>query len=458
MDWGAFIEAGAFLVREISLFAATGFLVLGAGDLAIDFIWLVLKLRRLWLRPPAASVATLAPPAAPGRLAIFVPAWEESAVIGAMLGHAVRALDHPDYRIFVGCYPNDPATGRAAAAVDDPRIRIVTGCGQGPTTKADNLNSLWQALLADEAATGVRYKAVVLHDAEDVVHSAELRLFDALIERFDLVQLPVLPLIDPKSRWVAAHYADEFAESHAKELVVREALGAAVPSAGVGCAISREALQALAAAEGVPFDPASLAEDYELGLKLRRLGRRGAFVRLPSVAGGAVVATRGHFPIKLDEAVGQKSRWIAGIALSGWDRLGWSGGLAERWMRLRDRQSLLAALLLLATYTAMILGPIVASLGAASGHPVRLLTPALEAMMLVASLMLVWRLAFRFAFVTYAYGLREGLRSVPRIVVSNAIAMLAARKAIGRYRLARATGAHEWGKTAHSFPAQVPAE
>src|SRR5690348_11633851 len=92
MDWGAFIEAGAFLVREISLFAATGFLVLGAGDLAVDLIWFALKLRRLWLRPPAASVATLAPPAAPGRLAIFVPAWEESAVIGAMLGHAVRAL------------------------------------------------------------------------------------------------------------------------------------------------------------------------------------------------------------------------------------------------------------------------------------------------------------------------------------------------------------------------------
>ena len=75
-----------------------------------------------------------------------------------------------------------------------------------------------------------------------------MRLFDALIERFDLVQLPVLPLIDPGSRWIGGHYADEFAEAHGKELVVREAIGASLPSAGVGCAISRDALAALAEA------------------------------------------------------------------------------------------------------------------------------------------------------------------------------------------------------------------
>lgn len=63
-----------------------------------------------------------------------------------------------------------------------------------------------------EAAEGATFKAVVLHDAEDVVHSAELRLFDRLIERFDLVQLPVMPLIAPGRRGVSATYLDEFAE------------------------------------------------------------------------------------------------------------------------------------------------------------------------------------------------------------------------------------------------------
>ena len=45
---------------------------------------------------------------------------------------------------------------------------------------------------------------------------------------------------------------------------------------------------------------------------------------------------------------------MTGIALAGWDRLGWSGGLAERWMRLRDRRALLAALVLAAAYVALV--------------------------------------------------------------------------------------------------------
>ena len=82
----------------------------------------------------------------------------------------------------------------------------------------------------------------MLHDAEDVVHRFELRIFDGLIDRAAVIQLPVLPLIDRQSRWIGGHYCDEFAEAHVKELVVREAVGAAIPLAGVGCAIERRAL------------------------------------------------------------------------------------------------------------------------------------------------------------------------------------------------------------------------
>ena len=61
----------------------------------------------------------------------------------------------------------------------------------------------------------------------------------------------------------------------------------------------------------------------------------------------------------------------------------------------------------------------------------------------------------RFGFVAHAYGWREGLRSVPRILVGNAISMLAARQAVMRYS---APGKAGWDKTAHAFPAIVPAE
>lgn len=457
MDGGALFEAAAFLVRELALFAGTGFLIFGASDLLVDLIWIGIRLKRIVMRIRPASLDTLPPPARPGRMAVFVPAWHEEHVIGPMLGHACRAWADDDVTIYVGCYPNDPATIAAVEAVGDPRVRLVIGAQAGPTTKAGNLNTLWHALRADEAAGATPAKAVVLHDAEDIVHSAELKLFDRMIERFDLVQLPVVPLIATK-RGVSAAYLDEFSESHKKELVVREAIGASVPSAGVGCAISRAALDHLAGTDGQPFDAASLVEDYEIGVKLHAAGRRGAFVRLPPSPQGTVVATREHFPFDWRDAVAQRSRWIAGIALSGWDRLGWSGSLAERWMRLRDRQAPLAALFLVIGYLLFLTAPLLATAAQLSGQPIALTTPTLEWIGTVLICMLIWRAVTRFAFVAHDHGVVEGLRAIPRIVTSNAITILAARKAIGRYRHARRTGEAVWGKTAHIFPAQIPAE
>lgn len=457
MDGGVLIDGLALLVRELALFAAVGFLILGASDLLVDLIWIGLKLKRPILRVRPASLDSLPPPRRPGRLAIFIPAWREEAVIGQMLARALHVWDGADFCIFVGCYPNDPATIAAVQAAGDERVRLVVGAREGPTTKADNLNSLWRALRSAEAR-GKTFKAVVLHDAEDVVHSAELALFDRMIERFDLVQLPVLPLPDPKSRLTAGSYLDEFAESHGKELVVREALGAGIPSAGVGCAIAREAIGLLAGPGDVPFDADSITEDYEMGLKLHALGRRGAFVRLPAGLKGAVIATREHFPADWHAAIMQKSRWIAGIALSGWDRLGWSGGLAERWMRLRDRQAPLAALLLIIAYFSLLAMPLLGLAADLAGHPILLVTPLLGTLMTIAAGLLGWRLVMRFAFVARSYGLIEGLRAVPRVIVSNAIAIVAAREALARYARARRTGAAEWGKTSHIFPAEIPAE
>lgn len=456
MDWGTLFDTASFVLRELALFAAVGFVLLGASDLLVDIIWIGLKLKRLVLRIPPASLDTLPPPAEPGRLAIFVAAWQEANVIGAMLERAARAWRDDDFRIYVGCYPNDPDTIAAVRSASDSRIRLVIGERDGPTTKADNLNAVWRAMRADEDA-GESFKAVILHDAEDVVHSAELKLFDRMIERFDLVQLPVVPLI-AKRRGVSASYLDEFAESHQKEIVVREAIGASVPSAGVGCALSRPALAHLAGATDRPFDPDSVVEDYEFGLRLYAAGLRSAFVRLPATADGGAIATREHFPNGVADAVRQKSRWMAGIALSGWDRLGWSGGFAEHWMRARDRSALLAALLLCIAYSLFIAFPLLATAAQLSGHEISLTTPLLDSLGTVCLAMLAWRAFMRFLFVARMAGIIEGVRAIPRIVTSNAIAILAAREALKRYWTARRTGRAEWGKTDHVFPAEVPAE
>ncbi len=447
------------VTAELALFAAAGFLLFAIDDLLVDAIYFVRSGWRsltIYSRYPRAFGRQLAPPTRPGWLAVLIPAWDESAVIAPMLRATLARLDHADYRLFVGHYRNDPATAAAVETVDDPRVVMVEIDADGPTTKADCLNRLYGGLVDYEQLIGRSAKAIVLHDAEDVVHPLELRLFDKLVERAAMIQLPVVPLIDPDSHWIAGHYADEFAEAHGKELVVREAVGAAIPLAGVGCAIERTALGRLAARhDGRPFAGASMTEDYEMGLRLGALGVKTMFVRLPAEPGSrAAVCSRGHFPASLDAAVRQKARWIGGIAFAGWDQLGWRGGIGERWMRMRDRRGPLAALVMLAGYTSALLWgqvALAAALGAAIAVPV---SPLLAALMGINAWLLGWRLLMRFGFTTSAYGWGEGLRSIPRAVVANVVAMLAARRALAIHNQG---GPTRWDKTAHIFPREVPA-
>jgi bacteriophage N4 adsorption protein B len=445
--------------RELTLFAAAGVLLGGIDDLLVDLIWIGRSLWRryaVFTRFVAADATGLRPPARPGRLAVFIGAWQEEAVIGPMLEGALASFRHGDYAIYVGCYPNDTATRAIveAIAARDGRVRPVVNARPGPTTKADALNSLWRALQEDERCEGRRIKAVVLHDAEDVVHPEELRVFDTLIERFALVQLPVLPLVDPGSRWVAGTYLDDFAEHHGKTLVVRELLGAGVPSAGTGCAIARPFLAELAAARGGdPFDAESLTEDYELGLRLREGGARGAFVRIPeSSMSDRLVAVRAFFPATIETAVRQRARWMVGIALSGWDRLGWSGGLAERWMRLRDRRAILSALVLVAAYGALVLQGAAAAIHYWRNEPPIFLATWMQALLAMTFALLAWRAGMRWLLVRRAYGRSEAWRAMPRLVIGNIIAMLAARRAVVRYMQMRRAGTVTWDKTVHTFP------
>ena len=447
------------LAEELALFAAVGFLLFALDDLLVDLIYFSRRLWRgaaIYSRYPRAFARTLAPGAQGGWMAVFIPAWDESAVIAPMLRETLSRFGPGDYRLFVGHYANDPATFDAIASVGDARITPVRLDHHGPTTKADCLNHLYAALIAEEARRGSRALAVVLHDAEDVVHPCELMLFAALAGRAAAIQLPVVPLPDPASPWISGHYGDEFAESHGKELVVREAVGAAIPLAGVACSIERSALDRLAATHGgQPFAADSMTEDYEVGLRLGAMGLRTMFVRIPAAPGErAAVASRGHFPASLDAAVRQKARWIGGIAFAGWERLGWSGGLGERWMRMRDRSGPLAALLMVAGYGAMLLW---AQLSVAQGMGAPLavtIGPRLALLLKVNLVLLAWRVVMRASFTTAAYGPWQGLMSVPRLFVANIIAILAVRRALSLHNSA---GPPRWDKTRHIFPKELGA-
>ncbi len=453
----ALIAAAAWHVatHEVLAFAAVGLALSMVDDLVVDLFYLGLVAWRRTSVVPFPAVA-----ADPGWMAIIVPAWDEADVIGAMLGELVARLDYARYRVFVGLYPNDPAGRAAVAAVADARIEVVVCARPGPTTKADCLNHLWRAALAHEASAGLRYKAIVLHDAEDVVDPDELRVFDAHLPRLSMVQLPVQPLIDPASRWVSGHYLDEFAESHCKDLVVRGWIGAAVPSAGVACAIDRNVLSALAGPAGAPFDPTSMTEDYEIGLRIAALGRRGALVRCHGPKG--VIVAREHFPATIGAAIRQKRRWLLGIALDGWDRIGWSPRLADRYMLLRDRKSIVAPLLTALGYLAaamVVLDAVVAwLLPTARGFaPLAPRGSVLFVLLWVNAATLGWRIGWRAGFTGRAHGWREGVRAAPRAVIANLINAAAAAGAVRRY--ARIRAGREiaiWDKTVHRFPTPLP--
>ncbi|MEP3226572.1 MAG: glycosyl transferase family protein [Parasphingorhabdus sp.] len=455
------------LQQELLLFTSLAILVGSIDDLVFDSMWVTHIIKKKWSggRPwhlPKGDNAEANSPIpenwAAGSnaqpLAIFVPAWREAAVIGTMLRRCLAQWNHPHYRIYVGCYPNDDATIAAvvdvASAADN--IRIVICDRAGPTSKADCLNRLWRALCQDELAQSLRFKAIILQDAEDLVHPQALTLFDILIERAALVQIPVIPRRASQSIWIAGHYGDEFAEMHGKQMVLREAMGVSIPSAGVGCALRRDALGQLSAdSHGQPFDAQSLTEDYELGIQLTEGEERGLFARVQDEH-GQWIATQEFFPDTLEAAVKQKSRWMTGIALAGWDRLGWNACWRENWMRLRDRKSSLAALVLALTYLTILLTAFLCALDKAGFYAAQPISEELLALLALNGIFLAWRLAVKAYFVGGIYGWREAILSVPRTIVANVINILAAKHALIQYWISLRGGRLHWHKTQHFHP------
>ncbi|WP_029006083.1 glycosyl transferase family protein [Azorhizobium doebereinerae] len=412
----------------------------------------------------------------PQPFAIMIPAWREADVIALMLETMVSSLDYRDYVIFVGTYPNDP---RTVAEVERMRRRYkqlqrVELPHGGPTSKADCLNWVIQAIFHYEEIHRIEFAGVVLHDCEDVVHPMELYLLNYLLPRKDLVQLPVVSLERHWYELVASTYMDEFAEWHGKDLPVRESLSGMVPSAGVGTGFSRRALLALCAENaGRPFNVDSLTEDYDIGLRLSRLSMKSIFVRFPvryeirrrSIFGAEhatelqmPLCVREYFPDSFRAAYRQKARWTLGIALQSWRQIGWPGSLATKYLLFRDRKTLVTSLFGMLAYVLVIhflLFYVAASLGfwTVRFPPVFADNTWLEWVLIFNLASLILRAVQRGYFVSRIYGFEQGLLSVPRMVVCTAVNFMAAARAWRVFIQNVLFGtAVTWDKTAHVFP------
>jgi len=309
------------------------------------FIALVAILPGAWHRFPWPTGAELAH-LPERRIAILVPLWKEQGVVGRMLERNLAAIRYGSYDFFVGAYLNDALTVAAVAeaACRSSRVHLALVPRAGPTSKGDCLNAIFDRITEYEAAHQVRFEVLVTHDAEDLIAPESLRLINWFSRDYQMVQIPVLPLPTGLAELTHGVYCDEFAEYQQKDIPARQQLGGFLPSNGVGTGFDRRALERLAAARGGRiFDSACLTEDYENGFALHALGCRQIFVPLRLAA--APVATREYFPRRLRAAVRQRSRWVTGIALQGWQRHGWRVPLRQLYFFWRDRKGLAGNLL-----------------------------------------------------------------------------------------------------------------
>jgi adsorption protein B len=423
-------------------------LISGLDDLWIAAVFLTTRRKPfLW---PTESELERTPER---RIAILVPLWREHRVIGRMLEHNLSVVRYSNYDFFVGVYPNDGLTERAVAEVAhaDRRVHLAVCPHDGPTSKGDCLNWIYRRMQNHERRERVRYEIVMTHDAEDLMHPDSLRLINWYSRQYEMVQVPVLALPTPASDLTHGVYCDEFAESQTKDIPVRQRLGGFLPSSGVGTGFDRDSLERLAAARnGTIFDPGSLTEDYENGLRFHLMGLRQAFLPIVFDHSGPI-ATREYFPRKFRAAVRQRSRWVAGIALQGWQQHGWRAGPGQWYWLWRDRKGLVGNLLspaanLLSLYA-------MASWVAGRNHLQEHIPPIVQAICLTAGAFAVLQTSIRAHCCARIYGWRIAALTPLRVLWANQLNGLATATALQQFLGARLRrGNLAWRKTDHVYP------
>lgn len=468
------------LMEMVAGVAGVGVLISSLDDMFIDAYYWVRKLYRWAMVEPKYPPLKLEQllEKEESYLAIMVPAWQEHDVIAQMVENTIATMRYQKYVIFLGTYQNDAKTAAEAdrmARRFPTMVKRATVPNDGPTCKADCLNWIAQSIFLYEEQHAMQFAGLIVHDSEDVIHPLEFRMFNYLVARKDLIQMPVLSLERGWYDWVGATYMDDFAEWHAKEMIVRESLNGLVPGSGVSTCYSRRAIQLLADEnKNQPFNTDTLTEDYDLSFRLKELKTSQVFVRFPvvhkatrkslftgkpyEVEVNSVIATREYFPSTFRTAYRQRTRWILGVSFQGWEHMGWRGGLASKYLFFRDRKPLLTPYIGVLTYFTAISFSIVWLLRLFGLEYLRFpdfveTRNWLYYIYLLSFWFFFNRILHRAYFVTQEHGIVQGLLSVPRIVVGSMINLFALTRAWRIYLTYLITGKRiAWDKTQHFYP------
>lgn len=443
-----------------TILVLVGILVFGLDDLFIDLVALVCQLKPRKLTPKNLAALHLTPQK---RLAIMIANWHEDQILERMIHGNLGRIDYQNYEIFLGVYPNDPKTLLAAKKLSHSymNVHVVINSQSGPSSKGQMLNQIVSHILAFELKHRVLFDILLLQDSEDIIHPLALKLINFKMETNDFVQTPVFCLPTSWKDLTRGTYIDEFAESHTRDLLVRNFLGGGVPSAGVGTAMSRLFVaEVLKIQNNLLLKEDTLTEDYHLGLLAHRLGYESEFVCCYRQKNGYrdFIATREYFPSSVGASVRQRTRWTLGIAIQGYLNLKWSslsqvrGRLFENYFLWRDRRGLLNAPLLICSY--------ILSLGYSAYYLLHGHWPSFiknnQGLAILFGLSLFFmlnRLLQRVRIVYSVYGIEAVSMVLLRWVLANFINTWASFKALRQHLSSLRTGeSPKWIKTEHELP------
>lgn len=448
------------------LFLMVTYVILGFDDALIDWMF--------WWRGLGPQVLNRADQETmqsepQKRIAVMIAGWQEDDVLEHMIKGNSASIEYQNYTFFLGVYPNDSATWTVARGLETrfANVVVIVNEKNGPTSKGQMLNQMVRDILKFENASGQKYDVFAIHDAEDVIHRKSFQVINRLATDNDFIQIPIFSL--PLSKWslVGGTYVDEFAEIHTKDILVRESMGAKIPSAGVGTFMSHRLVSHMIQKYGRLLNPASVTEDYELGVGLEGTSFRSTFgyYLLESEKGREFVATREYFPKIFWRSVRQKTRWTLGISFQGARNLGWKGRLVHKYFLFRDRKGPVANVLVLFGLFLFLVGGLWSSVVWNSIdqslwentlntlHDKGLAVSSVVCIFTLAFIFMANRVGQRFICTARVYGYGLAALVPVRILVANLVNSFASLRATKEFLVSEITGkAPKWAKTAHELP------
>jgi 1,2-diacylglycerol 3-beta-glucosyltransferase len=274
------LPAAAWLLSTVTLVIAGGLVVLAAYLLVLTLAALVAR--------------RSGPPPGPGerRFAILVPAHDEEAVLGRLLG-SLSAIDYPRERFDV-CVVADNCQDRTAEIARSLGARVYERFSENDRAKGFALRWLLERLRDD----GRTYDAFVVLDADTVVAPNLLRAFDARLAAGSQVVQAYYSVLNAGDSAVAGLRFAALAALHYLRPLGRSAFELSSGLKGNGMCFAAPVLERFA------WSWYTLAEDVEFHLALVSEG-----IRVDFAVETCVLA---DMPVTLAQAASQNDRWERG--------------------------------------------------------------------------------------------------------------------------------------------------